>query len=181
LGYQSLEAVLDVVLDEEVGEFAQEELFDRLGMTVGMGEDFSGNKTFYAGVSASCRDLARFGYLYQQKGRWQDGHVLPHKWVKQSLETSTEFNDSYGLGWWVNREGHVMLPQVQTPFEYDGRFLPSADEDVFVALGAFANFIAVDPEEEYIVVRLSDVWDLQDVLGLSKIDALWAALEDAKL
>jgi CubicO group peptidase (beta-lactamase class C family) len=181
LGYQSLEAVLDTVLDGQVSEFAQEELFGPIGMTAELGEDLSGNRTLYSGISASCRDLARFGYLYQQKGRWADGHLMKPKWVKQSLEPSTEFNDAYGIGWWLNNEGHVMLPQVQVPFEYDGRFIPSADEDVYTALGAFGNFISVDPDEGYIVVRLTDVWDLSDVLGLPKIDALWAAFEDAKL
>ena len=181
LGYQSLQAVLDEVLDGEVSEFAQEELFGPLGMTATLGEDMSGNNTLYSGVSASCRDLARFGYLFQQDGKWKNGRILKHKWIKQSLDTSTEFNDAYGIGWWLNNEGHVMLPQVQTPFEYDGRFIPSADQDVFTALGAFGNFVSVDPDDGYIVVRLTDVWDLEDVLGLPKIDALWSAFEDAKM
>lgn len=180
LGYQSLEAVLDEVLCESVEEFAQEELFEPIGMTVKMGQDPSGNTTLYSGLSASCRDLARFGYLYQQKGKWKQDHVLKSKYVRNSLETSTDFNDAYGVGWWLNNQGHVMLPQVQNPFEYDGRFIPSADEDVYTALGAFGNFITVDPEDGYIVVRLTDVWDLQDVLSLGDIDAIWAAFEDAK-
>jgi CubicO group peptidase (beta-lactamase class C family) len=180
LGYQVLEAVLDAVLDEPVSDFAQHELFGPIGMTAELGEDASGNATLYSGLSVSCRDLARFGYLYQRNGRWEGEQVLKRNWIKQSLQTSTEFNDAYGIGWWLNNDGHVMLPQVQMPFEYDGRFIPSADEEVFTALGAFGNFVAVDPDDGYIVVRLTDVWDLEDVLSIPKIDALWAALEDAK-
>lgn len=181
LGYQALEAVLDEVLGGQVDEFAQQELFEPIGMTAELGKDASGNATLYSGVSASCRDLARFGYLYQQRGRWDGEQLLRRKWVKESRQTSTDFNDAYGIGWWLNNEGHVILPQVQMPFEYDGRFIPSANEDVFTALGAFGNFVAVDPEDGYIVVRLTDVWDFDDILGLPKIDTLWAAFEDAKL
>jgi CubicO group peptidase (beta-lactamase class C family) len=181
LGYQALEAVLDHVLGGDVGEFAQEQLFEPIGMTAELGEDPAGNKTLYSGASASCRDLARFGYLYHQRGRWNGEQILPRNWVKKSRDVSTEFNDAYGIGWWLNNEGYVVLPQVQVPFEYDGRFIPSADEEIYTALGAFGNFVSVDPEEGYIVVRLTDAWDLQDVLGLPKVDALWAAFEDAKL
>lgn len=183
LGYQVLEAVLDEVLGgQQIGDFAQQELFEPIGMTAELGEDASGNKTFYSGVSASCRDLARFGYLYQQRGRWANEQVLRPNWVKKSIKVSTEFNDAYGIGWWLNNEGHVILPQIQVPFEFEGRFIPSAGEGVYTALGAFGNFLSVDPDDGYIVVRLTDVWDFQsqDLLGLPKIDALWAALEDAK-
>lgn len=181
LGYQALEAVLDEVLGGQVQEFAEQELFDRIGMTAEFGQDPAGNRTLYSGLSASCLDLARLGYLYEQDGRWRGERILRRSWVRDSLRPSSEFNDAYGIGWWLNDEGHVILPQVQNPYEYDGQFISSAPESVFTALGAFGNFVSVDPDDEYIVVRLTDVMDMEDVLGLDEIDALWSAFENAKL
>ena len=181
LGYQAIEAVLDAALDVDVAQFAEQELFAPLGMTSQMARDPADNTLLYSGVSASCRDLALFGRLYQRRGRWLGQRLMKRRWVRRSLKTSTEFNDAYGIGWWLNNEGHVVLPQVQQPFEYEGRFIPSGDEDIVTALGAFGNFMSVESDDGYVIVRLADVWEPEDILGLGKIDELWAAFEDAKI
>lgn len=180
LGYQALEAVLDVVLGGNVDQFANEELFAPIGMTAQLGHDPSGNVTLYSGISASCLDLARLGHLYQRHGQWNGQRILDLAWVNMSTEVANPLNDAYGVGWWLNNPGHVILPMVQDPFEYDGQFLPSAPASTYTAFGAFGNFVSVDPDG-YILVRLTDQWDLNDVLSLGDVDAIWAAFQGAKL
>ncbi|MCE7992040.1 MAG: serine hydrolase [Roseivirga sp.] len=58
----------------------------------------------------STRDLARFGQLYLDKGRWNGKQIVPKSWVAKS---TAAFSDDlgpnfakrggYGYLWWVNR------------------------------------------------------------------------------
>jgi CubicO group peptidase (beta-lactamase class C family) len=66
---QTLERVLEVATGQDVEAFAQANLFQPIGMNVSMGRDLAGNPQTYMGVSSSCRDLARFGYLYMRNGK----------------------------------------------------------------------------------------------------------------
>ncbi len=53
----------------------------------------------------SARDLARFGLLYLNNGRWEDQQVLPAGWVHESTkEHSTLLAGGYGYMWWTARE-----------------------------------------------------------------------------
>lgn len=105
---------------EDVFEAFQEKIADPLGM-----EDFKINHTIYwkfnnafytydksksihpgYSFSMSCRDLARFGQLYLQNGRWEGKQVIPEKWVKESTtsysKTPDAFDGGYGYLWWIS-------------------------------------------------------------------------------
>src|SRR5690606_33396857 len=95
---QTLERVLEVATGQDVEAFAQANLFQPIGMNVSMGRDLVGNPQTYMGLSASCRDLARFGYLYMQNGKWAGGQqVVPVPWVAESVAPSTSLNSAYGF------------------------------------------------------------------------------------
>ncbi|WP_078543398.1 serine hydrolase domain-containing protein [Litchfieldia alkalitelluris] len=57
----------------------------------------------------STRDLARFGLLYLNNGKWKDKQIVPQSWIAKS--TSVKFDvpskSVYGYGylWWVADEG----------------------------------------------------------------------------
>jgi hypothetical protein len=55
------------------------------------------------------RAMAKFGYLYLNKGKWENYQIVPKKWVEESTSNYfTNFSDStytgYGYWWWL-REG----------------------------------------------------------------------------
>ena len=56
----------------------------------------------------TARDMARFGLLYLNKGRWNDKQIIPEKWVAESTEPFStklgKFSErgSYGYLWWVS-------------------------------------------------------------------------------
>lgn len=53
----------------------------------------------------SARDLARFGLLYLNEGRWKNEQIVPSEWVQESTETySTLRNGGYGYMWWTTPE-----------------------------------------------------------------------------
>lgn len=179
---QTLERVLAVATGEDVEDFAQAHLFGPIGMGVTMGRDQAGNPQTYQGLSASCRDLARFGYLYLRGGEWAGGQqIVSANWVQASTKPSTALNSAYGFMWWLNVEGHWVLPSAPLREEGDGKLFPDAPQDMYSAVGALGQVVVVDPSSGYVFVRLGDAPDLLDLTGFSKLQALWQAFAAAKL
>lgn len=181
LGTQSLEAVLEAATGEAVDDYLRVKLFDPIGMQASMTHDQAGNTLVYTGLSATCQDLARFGYLYLREGRWKNQQIVPKDWVAASTTSSTELNDAYGYLWWLNNPGHVVLPSVPARGEWDGKMFPSAPDHMYMALGAFGQLIAVDPEDDIVLVRTTLDYDMSDPLAMGDMDAILGALEQAKL
>ncbi len=49
----------------------------------------------------SARDLARFGLLYLNEGRWGDRQIIPRQWVRESTRSYSETSlGGYGYMWW---------------------------------------------------------------------------------
>lgn len=169
---QTLEAVLESATGQSVGAFAEERLFAPLGMDdTSMGVDRSGNTMTFAGVSSTCRDLARFGQLMLQRGRWHGDQVVPPAWVAASTgRASTELNAGYGYLWWVNRYGVQTGPltvrrrtELADPATPRGRMVPEAPVDTFWALGLGGQVVQVDPGSRTVVVRIGPVFPAEGV------------------
>lgn len=176
---QTVERALVVGTGSPVDSYAEARLFSQIHMSATMGHDGDGNTLTYQGVSASCRDLARFGYLYLRGGRWAGGvQVVPEAWVAASVTPSTALNSAYGFMWWLNQDGHWILPSTPLRDEGDGRLMPDAPAEVFAAMGAFGQLVVVDPTTETVWVRLGPT-DLGDPAGIAKMKALWAAFAAA--
>lgn len=47
----------------------------------------------------STRDLARYGQLYLNNGKWNNKQIIPKDWIKASLTPSSIYNDVYNLGY----------------------------------------------------------------------------------
>jgi CubicO group peptidase (beta-lactamase class C family) len=85
-------------------EFARQHLFAPLGITKfdwRFRPDSTSAETFCQ-VSLRPRDMAKFGLLYLDQGRWQGRPVLPAAWVAASLaKHSVVQNVDYGYLWWL--------------------------------------------------------------------------------
>lgn len=77
------------------------------------------------------RDMARFGMLYLNKGRWGDGIVVPEKWVDESIfwRQSVDAHSGYGYWWWL-------IP----------------DSDGYVAAGWGGQRIGIFPSKDLVIV-----------------------------
>ncbi|MEZ5944825.1 MAG: serine hydrolase [Planctomycetaceae bacterium] len=88
----------------------------------------------------SARDLARFGQLMLQNGRWNGTQLVPEAWV---LESTTSYSDAgssggYGYMWWVAVDGKH-LPNVTLP--------PGS----YSARGYRGHFLVIVPEWNLVV------------------------------
>ncbi|MES2179789.1 MAG: serine hydrolase [Gemmatimonadota bacterium] len=118
----------------------------------------------------SARDLARFGVLYLNRGRWGERVVIPGSWVDASVRSysvtsgpsrSAAGFSGYGFMWWIQTEA-VAHPEFRIP---DG---------TFTAAGAGGQYLTVIPQIETVIVNLMNTdqglgsggpeWD--SILGL---------------
>lgn len=106
--------LLSVIIEKTTGQstraFAQVKLFQRLGVSIDhwardpQGHYFGGNDMFL-----SSRELALFGQLYLQRGKWESEPILPESWIDRTLEVSSggdweylDFKDwGYAYFWWL--------------------------------------------------------------------------------
>jgi CubicO group peptidase (beta-lactamase class C family) len=57
----------------------------------------------------SARDMARFGQLYLQQGRWQGQELIPASWVAETTRAISRTGDpgimsGYGYLWWIDAD-----------------------------------------------------------------------------
>ena len=80
------------------GEFAQQELFDKLGMSASV---WQGDNFGYSWQS-NLRDMARLGLLLVHRGVWDQQHLLDEEWVYRMTHPAFEdTNLGYGYLTWV--------------------------------------------------------------------------------
>lgn len=167
---QTLDAVLVAATGQTTADYAQQVLFEPLGMAhTRMTRDASGRSTTaYAGLRSTCGDLGRFGQTVLDGGELDGVRVVPRAWVQAATgESSQGLNAGYGFLWWLNRSGELRGPVdavdgTGQPVERrSGQLVPGAPEDLFAALGFGGQVVMVDPTHRIVVVRLGDLADLQ--------------------
>ena len=101
------------------------------------GIDKAGNIRIGGSILLSCRDMARLGQLYLNRGRWADGQLVSADYIDRAL-TPSRVNPSYGYLWWLNGEGRV----------------PAAPRDMVFAAGARGQFCFVLPRHDMVVATM---------------------------
>ena len=85
-------------------EFAKENLFGPMGITNfkwNFKPDPSSAETFCQ-VYVRPRDMAKFGLMYLNKGKWNNRQLISSEWVNQSFSKhSAVQNVDYGYLWWI--------------------------------------------------------------------------------
>jgi CubicO group peptidase (beta-lactamase class C family) len=160
---QTLDRVLERATGRSVAAFARQRLFAPLGMRrTTMGADRAGNAQLFEGIRSTCRDLARFGLLMLDRGRWHGRQIVSRRFVDAATSrSSTPLNAAYGYLWWLNREGVVAgvtaatsLGSVEQGTVARGRMVPGAPASTYWALGLGNQLIQIDPASRTVVVRL---------------------------
>jgi CubicO group peptidase (beta-lactamase class C family) len=149
---QSIEAVLRSATGMSPDAYADEHLFEPIGMDVDWKQDALGQPAMYMNANASCRDNARLAYLYMQNGCWDGERILSESWIRESTSPSTSMNRGYGYWWWLNGE-EPLLDSVT--FEDKGRMMHDfAPHDAYCGVGLGNQFVEVIPSLDLVVVRL---------------------------
>lgn len=100
-------------------------------------QSVSGGGHFGGGLFISAMDMARFGWLTYNKGKWNDQQLISEKWIELSTKP-TPANPGYGFMNFFLNTGKK---------EY-----PSAPESAYAHIGNGTNMIYVDRENEMVIV-----------------------------
>lgn len=134
--------LLAVIVAQATGEnlldYAKINLFEPLGITSEWWEtDPQGNYVGGRGLNLTPRDMARFGYLFLNKGLWDGKQIVPADFVTQSVQKQIDphypIADGYGYQWWIDSRGYYM------------------------ASGAGGQDIIVDPAHNLVVVTTANI------------------------
>lgn len=110
--------VLSGIIQKTTGkksiDYATEKLFKPLGISnVSWMYDKMGINSGSGKMFMKPEDMAKYGYLYLNKGKWEDKQIIPANWVEESTKKQVETpgglagHDGYGYQWWMNRmEGY---------------------------------------------------------------------------
>jgi CubicO group peptidase (beta-lactamase class C family) len=105
-----LSAIIKKYSNQKTIDYAREKLFTPMGVSdIVWAEDNKGINSGGSGLFLKPEDLAKFGYLYLNNGKWQDKQLIPESWVGEStmkqIDTPNGLagQNGYGYQWWQNK------------------------------------------------------------------------------
>lgn len=119
-----------------------------------VGTDHFGDFIFSSQVYTNARDLARFGLLYLQNGRWQGERLISEEWirfVRTPAPATAASGRFYGGQWWLVPDDRDDVPR-----------------DAYTTAGNRGQYVIVVPSHALVIVRRGldfgsqgfDPWDL---------------------
>ncbi len=135
--------------------FAEKELFNPMDVTIsGWETDPDGIHVGGNNLSILPRDMAKFGQLYLDHGRWQERQLIPKWWVDASTAASNngehETYGNYGFLWWSQ----------------------PLDQGSFAAVGYGGQYVVVSPEHDTVMVVISELESKGDLWETKLFDLL---------
>lgn len=167
--YVKLQDIIEETSQQSFTTFFNTNLRDKIGMTGTWLQtgDFS---VYYS----TARSMTRFGLLAFNNGTWNNIKIVNKTFFLNSINTSQNINKAYGYLWWLNGKSTYHLPQSQ--FEFQGKLIPNAPNDMYAALGKNDQKIYVVPSKKLVIIRMGDSAD-ETNFALSNFDNdLWAKI-----
>ena len=169
--YVKLQDVVAAASGQSWSTYFNTKLRDRIGMTGGAwiasGDDLS---VYWS----TTRNMARFGLLALNKGKWNGVQVVNEAFFNEAVNTSQNLNQAYGYMWWLNGKSTYRLPQTQ--FQFNGSIIPNGPADMYCALGKNDQKIYVVPSKKMVVIRMGEAADSVN-MALSDFDnTLWTKI-----
>ncbi|MBZ5618597.1 MAG: beta-lactamase family protein [Acidobacteriia bacterium] len=96
----------------------------------------TGGTRWGGGLWINSEDLARFGLLILNHGKWGARQLVSGQWLRDAV-TPSEHGPDYGYLWWLNTQKKQW---------------PSGPAASFAALGNGSNTIWIDPEHDVVLV-----------------------------
>jgi Beta-lactamase len=146
-----LGAIVYKVSGQTLEKFLGPKLFQPLGIE---GYDWEtspdGLNTAGYGLRVKTEDIAKFGQLYLQKGKWKGKEILAETWVDEATGYQTKSQE--GNGDWAQGYGYQFWRC--KPGFYRGD-------------GAFGQFCIVMPEQDAVLAITSESWDMQKSMTIA--------------
>ena len=141
--------------EQRYHEFPRRALLDRIGMrNTLVSTDRFGDFILSSQVYTNARDLARFGLLYLQNGKWDGQQLVSDDWirfVRTPAPATAKTGNFYGGQWWLVPDDRKDVPA-----------------DAYTTAGNRGQYVIVIPSHDTVIVRRGldygkqgfDEWDL---------------------
>lgn len=145
-------AIVQKLTGETVLEYLGPRLFEPLGIANPVWDaNFQGISLGGYGLRVRTEDIARFGQLYLQKGKWRGEQLIPSTWVSQATtkqvsngsNPNNDWNQGYGFQFWRSRHN-----------AYRGD-------------GAFGQYCIVMEDQDAVLAITSGVGDMQKTMNIA--------------
>ncbi|WP_312075613.1 serine hydrolase [Chryseobacterium sp.] len=164
--YVKLQDVVASASGQTWSQYFNTKLRDKIGMSGSWIQ--SGDNSVYWSTT---RSMARFGLLALNNGNWNGSQIINQLYFQSAVNTSQNINLAYGYLWWLNGKANYQMPQTQ--FQFNGKLIPNATDDMFCALGKNDQKIYVVPSKKIVVIRMGDAADNVNLALSDFDDVLW--------
>jgi CubicO group peptidase (beta-lactamase class C family) len=163
MGTYVLSAIVTKVTGQTAMQYLKPRLFEPLGIENPEWKSSSeGNSIGGHGLYLCTEDIAKFGQLYLQKGKWNGKQLVPKNWVKQAtrkqVPNDQESHANIGVDW---KQGY-------------GFQFWHCTHDAFRGDGAGGQFCVVIPDKDTVVAITADTGNMQ-----GELNAIWDNLYPA--
>lgn len=172
--YVKLQDVVAQASGQTWTNYFNTKLRDRIGMTGGAWINSDGLSVYWS----TTRNMARFGLLSLNQGKWDGNTIVNSAYFNQATTTSQNLNQAYGYLWWLNGKSTYRLPGLQ--LQFNGTLIPNAPSDMYAALGKNDQKIYVVPSMKMVIIRMGEVANPENpTFALSGFDnELWDKIND---
>ena len=151
--YTLLESVVEQATGKDYNEYTNQKIESIIGMS-GQWKAQGYNNIYWS----TARDMARFGLLILNKGKWNNTEILSDKeYFNQMINTSQSINPSYGYLWWLNGKESIIFPGL--PNSYNTSLSVNAPKDLIAAMGKNGQFVGIVPSNNMVVIRMGETPD----------------------
>ena len=156
-GSYTLSAIVTKTTGKSVLDYLKPRLFEPLGIDhPEWGSSAEGYSFGGYGLSVCTEDIAKFGQLYLQKGKWNGRQLIPEKWVEAATSKQVE-NDKAPSGKnpdWRQGYGFQFWRCQHNAYRGDGR-----DGQICLVLPELDAVIAITAQTSQMQTELDLVWE----------------------
>jgi len=140
--YDTILAILSMknTLGKDYFTFPRKALLDKIGMrNTFLSTDRFGDFVLSSQVYTNARDLARFGLLYLNDGKWNGEQIISKEWidfVRTPAPSTKERGNMYGGQWWLVPDDRTDVPK-----------------DAYSTAGNRGQYVIVVPSHDLVIVR----------------------------
>lgn len=164
--YTLLEKVVENATALGYNEYTNQNIKSVIGMS-GQWVSQGYNNVYWS----SARDMARFGLLLLNKGKWDTTEVLSDiGFYNQMINSSQNLNPSYGYLWWLNGKESIIFPSLSNSFNTS--LSSNAPDDLIAGIGKNGQFIEIVPSMNLVVIRMGEAPD-ESLVPISFHDEMW--------
>ncbi len=145
--YVKMQEVIATASQQDFSTYFNEKLKYKIGMS-GIWRNLDDLSVFWSNT----KSMARFGLLIASNGKWENDQIVSEDFLKDATNSSQNINKAYGYLWWLNGKSSYKLPQSQ--FEFQGKLIPNAPNDLFCALGKNDQKIYIIPSQDLVIIRM---------------------------